>query len=262
MSSEPEISQFLDELRALPGTSVAAAGRLREVERVEAFVGARLPAAHRALLLAANGMTASFGYQRLFGVGDGSQDIGPWNAHDTWKFAWPRQLDELLSIGQTGWGDQFVYRLGDLRRGRDVVYWLDRFLMEVADEPLAGSFEALLSWLSHQAHNLDDGVREARRQIGDLGPDQLAVFTPSPLLVGLERATALMKMDARIAMVTGGDLSAQLTDVDNETRRIDRIDTYLDEQGRSRLRVVWVPLPSLPDEAPLGASFVAEAPPR
>jgi hypothetical protein len=250
MSYAPEISQFLDELRALPGISVAAPGSLRQVERVDAFVGARLPAAHRALLLAANGLTTSFGYQRLFGVGDGGQDIGPWNAHHTWKFAWPRQLEDYLSIGQTGWGDQFVYRLDDLKRGGCAVYWLDHFLMEAASEPIADSFEDLLNRLLLAARAPGEAVGEARRQIGDLSPDQLAVFSPSPLLVGLERATAMSKTDARTAMVTGGDLAAQLLDTDNQTRRVDHIDPYLDERGRSRLRVVWEPLPSLPDDAP------------
>jgi hypothetical protein len=250
VSSEAVISRFLDELRVVPGASVAAPGSLRQIERVDAFVGARLPEAHRELLLAANGFSTSFGYQRFFGVGDGGQDVGPWNAHHTWKFAWPRQLEDYLSIGQTGWGDQLVYRLGDLKRGRSDVYWLDHFLMEVADEPIADSFESLLNVLLAAARAPGDGVQEARRQIGDLGPDQLAVFSPSPLLIGLERATALSKMDARIAMVTSGDLAAQLIDTDNQTRRIDRIDTYLDERGRSRLRVIWVPLPSLPDDTP------------
>jgi hypothetical protein len=248
MNHERAICQFLDEVRALPGVTVAAPGSLRQIERVDAFVGAELSAAHRALLLAANGLTTSFGYQRLFGVGDGCQDIGPWNAYHTWKFAWPRQLEDYFSIGQTGWGDQFVYRLGDLRLGRSVVYWLDHFLMEVAEEPIADSFESLLGRLLATARTPGDGVQEARRQIGDLGPDQLAVFSPSPFLLGLERATALSKMGARTAMVTNGDLAAQLVDSDNQTRRVDHIDSYMDDRGRSRLRVVWVPLAPLMDE--------------
>jgi hypothetical protein len=252
MTNERAINQFLDELRALPGVTVAGPGTSREIERVDAFVGAELPAAHRALLLAANGLTTSFGYQRLFGVGDGCQDMGPWNAYHTWKFAWPRQLEDYLAIGQTGWGDQLVYRLGDLKVGRSVVYWLDHFLMELKDEPVADSFESLLGRLLFEARTPGEAVQEARRQIGDLGLDQLAVSTPSPFLVGLERATALSRMDARAAMVTGGDLAAQLVDSDNQTRHVDHIDSYMDDRGRSRLRVVWVPLPalpSLPDEA-------------
>jgi hypothetical protein len=252
MTNERAISQFLDELRTLPGVTVAGPGSLREIERVDAFVGAELPAAHRTLLLAANGLTTSFGYQRLFGVGDGCQDMGPWNAYHTWKFAWPRQLEDYLAIGQTGWGDQLVYRLGDLKLGRSVVYWLDHFLMELKDEPIADSFESLLGSLLAAARTPGEAVQEARRQIGDLGPDQLAVPAPSPFLVGLERATALSRIDARTAMVTGGDLAAQLVDSDNQTRHVDHIDSYMDDRGRSRLRVVWVPLPSLslpPDEA-------------
>jgi hypothetical protein len=55
-------------------------------------------------------------------------------------------------------------------------------------------------------------------------------------------------MDARTAMVTNGDLAAQLVDSDNQTRRVDHIDSYMDDRGRSRLRVVWVPLAPLMDE--------------
>lgn len=252
MSYDLAIDKFLGEVAALPGASVAGPGSLRQIERVEAFVGAALPAAHRALLIAANGLSTSFGYQRLFGVGDGCQDIGPWNAYHTWKFAWPRQLEDYFSIGQTGWGDQLVYRLGDLKLGRSVVYWLDHFLMELKDEPIADSFESLLSSLLVAARMPGDAVQEARRQIGDLGPDQLAVASPSPFLVGLERATSLSRMDARTAMVTNGDLAAQLVDSDNQTRHVDHIDSYMDDRGRVRLRVVWVPLPTLvspPDEA-------------
>ena len=252
MIHERAIDRFLDEVVALPGATVAGPGSLRQIERVEAFIGAELPADHRALLLAANGLSTSFGYQRLFGVGDGCQDIGPWNAYHTWKFAWPRQLEDYFSIGQTGWGDQLVYRLNDLRLGRSVVYWLDHLLMDVANEPIADSFESLLARVLAAARTPGDGVQEARRQLGDLGPDQLAVFSPSPFLLGLERATALSKMEARAAMVTNGDLAAQLVDSDNQTRRVDHIDSYLDDRGRPRLRVVWVPLRSLslpPDTA-------------
>ena len=96
MKSEGDVSTFVEALREGPGVSVAAPATLREIERVEAFAGARLPAAHRSLLLEANGVTASWGYQRLLGVGDGAEDIGPWNAYDTWKFAWPRQLERAI----------------------------------------------------------------------------------------------------------------------------------------------------------------------
>jgi hypothetical protein len=228
----------------LPGVSVSAPAVLREIERVESFAGARLPASHRALLLQANGIAANWGYLRLFGVGDGPEDIGPWNAHETWKFAWPRPLEDYLAIGQTGWGDQFAYRLSDLQRGVETIHRLDHFLLETADEPVSDSFEEFLDGFLDQARTLDERVREARRQIGDLEPGQLAVFAPSPLLVGLERATHMLKMFARAAMTTRGDMATQLLDPASETRKVERIETYLDDRGRHRIHVRWASPPA------------------
>jgi hypothetical protein len=239
MTNEVDVAAFAESIRELPGVSVAAPAPPRELDRVEAFAGARLPALHRALLLHVNGMAANWGYLRLFGVGDGPEDIGPWNAHETWKFAWPRQLDDYMAIGQSGWGDQYCYRIPDLRRGVEAIHRLDHFLMEVADEPIADDFDSFLQGFAEWAHQPDERIREARRQIGDLEPGQLAVFAPSPLLVGLERATHMMKMHARGAMVTNGDMIAQLGELANETRMVDRIETYLDDRGRQRAHVRW-----------------------
>lgn len=236
MNDEVAAAAFAESIRQLPGTSIAAAAPPREIDRVEAFAGARLPALHRALLLHANGLTANWGYLRLFGVGDGPEDIGPWNAHETWKFAWPRQLDDYMAIGQSGWGDQFAYNIEDLKRGVETIHRLDHFLMEVADEPVAENFDTFLRVFAERAGRPDERVHEARRQIGDLEPGQLAVFAPSPLLVGLERATHMMKTHARGAMVTNGDMIAQLGEVAHETRKVDRIETYLDDRGRQRDR--------------------------
>jgi hypothetical protein len=239
MSNQGDVRTLVEAIRDLPGVALAAAAPLREVERVEAFAGAHLPAAHRALLLSANGAISNWGYARLFGVGDGAEDIGPWNAYETWKFAWPRQLEDYLAIGQTGWGDQYAYRLSELQRGLETVHLLDHFMMEAAEEPIAANFAALLQDFVAAAGEPNIRVQEARRQIGDLDPGQLAIYAPSPLLVGLERATHLTKMYSRAAMVSNGDMFAQLGDQTHETRRVDRLETYLDELGRHRVKVRW-----------------------
>jgi hypothetical protein len=237
--NDQSIASFLEDVRGQCGTWVSEPAVAREVDRVEAFVGVRLPAAHRDLLLSANGIGTGWGYQRLFGVGDGSQDIGPWNAHETWKFAWPRPLDDFLSIGQTGWGDQFAYKLSDLRRGVETVHWLDHSLMYKADMPAAPTFAAFLEGFLRRACAPDEKTREARRQLGDLGRDELAVFSPSPLLVGLERATQLKRLTARDAMILNGDLTTQLTDPENQGARVARFDLFLDDRGRPRVHVEW-----------------------
>lgn len=234
-----DIPEVVAAIRVLPGTRLAPGASLREVERVEAFVGARLPEAHRQLLLISNGLSVNWGYRRIFGVGDGHQDIGPWNCHQTWKFAWTKPLEDYLCIGQTGWGDQFAYRLSDLRRGIEKIHWLDRFLMETAKPPMAVTFEGLLASLLSHARKPDERVQEARRQVGDLEQDQLALFQPSPLIVGLERATQLTKVFTRSALVMNGDLATQLLNPVNETRKVERFDLFMDEAGRMRVGVRW-----------------------
>jgi hypothetical protein len=245
-------TRFVEDVRRLAGTWVPEPAVGREIDRVEAFIGVRLPPAHRAILLAANGLHACWGYRRIFGAGDGSQDIGPWNAHETWKFAWPVPLDDFLCIGQSGWGDQYAYRLTELRRGIDTIHRLDYFMMSEAAEPAAPSFGAFLAAFLRHARTPDEKVNEARRQLGELPRDELAVFSPSPLLVGLERASQLKRMAARDAMILAGDLAAQLTNAETETRAVARFDTYLDDRGRPRIQVQWArsPRPAHPVHEP------------
>jgi hypothetical protein len=234
-----DITALVEAIGELPGSAAAPPAPPRELDRLEAFAGVRLPEPHRSLLLHANGISTSWGYQRLFGVGDGCHDMGPWNAHETWKFAWPRALDDFLAIGQTGWGDQFAYSLSGLRVGDETIHRLDRVLMEKSDPAVAANFGEFLTGFLDSARNPSERVHEARRQVGDLRPDELAVFWPSPLLVSLERATQLMRMNARAAMVVNGDLATQLLEPANESRQIDRFDTFLDNRGRSRIHVRW-----------------------
>ena len=234
-----DIHEYVEAIRELQGSAGAPPAPPRELDRLEAFACVRLPESHRSLLLLANGVSTSWGYLRIFGVGDGSQDIGPWNCHETWKFAWPRRLDDFLSIGQTGWGDQFAYSLSGLRRGDETIYMLDRVLMEASEAPAAANFAEFLIGFLGSARTPSERVMEARRQVGDLRPDELAVFWPSPLLVSLERATQLIRMNARAAMVVDGDLATQLLEPANESRQIQRFDTFLDNGGRSRLQVRW-----------------------
>jgi hypothetical protein len=234
-----DVPEVVAAMKVLPGTRLAPPAPLREIERLEAFAGARLPEAHRQLLLISNGLSVSWGYRRVFGVGDGHQDIGPWNCHQTWKFAWTRPLEDFLCIGQTGWGDQFAYKLSDLRRGIEKIHWLDRFLMETAKPPIAVTFEGFLANLVSHARRPDEKVHEALRQIGELEQHQLALFQPSPLIVGLERATRLTKVHTQSALVMNGDMATQLLNPVNETRKVERFDIFMDELGRLRIGVRW-----------------------
>jgi hypothetical protein len=239
VTDEGEAPQFNEAVRRLPGVVLRSPAPVREIERVEAFAKIALPPSHRALLLRSNGVTANWGYLRLFGVGDDPEYIGPWNMPEMWKFAWPEPLDDFLAIAGTGWGDQYAYRLSDLRRGVQAIHRLDRHLMEPADVSVADDFDMFLRSFFVGAREPGEDVEDARRQIGDLRSDELAIFSPSPLLVGIERATHLMKMFARGAMIANGDMKRQLLDPANETREVARIENYQDELGRPRIRVHW-----------------------
>jgi hypothetical protein len=80
---------------------------------------------------------------------------------------------------------------------------------------------------------------KARRQLGDLALDEHATLSPSPLLVGIEKATDYARMSARLAMTINGDLASQLLDPSNREREMESLDDYVDVDGWPRLRVVW-----------------------
>ena len=226
-------------IRRLPGATLGKPADPRQVERVEASVGAPLPASHRALLRRANGLLANWGYDRILGVGDAVEHIGPWNEREAWKFAWPVTLDDFLCIAETGWGDQYAYRISDLRRGIHAIHRLDRHLMSPVGDPVADEFEMFLRGFNRAVHEPDEHVAEARRQVGDLAVDEHVVFSPSPLLVGVDRASRLTKMSARFAMIANGDLATQLLDPAYAERAVAAFETYRDDQGRPRIRVRW-----------------------
>jgi hypothetical protein len=230
---------FLDSIKSLPGVTVRPPATEAEIRRVEAWLGTRIPPAHRAFLRSSNGLLAAWGYDRLLGVGDEATDIGPWNLAETWKFAWPSPLDDFLCVAETGWGDQYAYWIGDLRRGSEAIHRLEAHLMEPADDPVADDFEMFLRSFAAGARLPADRVHAARGQIGDLRADEHAVYSPSPVLVGIDQATTLIKMSARLAMIVNGDLASQVFDPANQERAVSRIEMHQDDVGRPRIKVHW-----------------------
>jgi hypothetical protein len=79
---------------------------------------------------------------------------------------------------------------------------------------------------------------EARRRLGDLAPDEHITYIPSLLVFGQEKIEHVVKMNAIAAMVANGDLASQVTG-ELQSREIQGIEPYVDEKGRTRLRVVW-----------------------
>jgi hypothetical protein len=240
MHREGEAPEFVVAVRRLPGVQAGPPAPAAEIDRLEEWAGVTLPGPHRAMLLRANGVLAAGGFERILGVGEGPMHIGPWNALETWKFSWPElPLEDYLVFAENAFGDQFAYRVSDLRRGIDVVQRLDRHLMQPGDEPAADDFEAFLRGFFERAQDPDDEVVMARGEVGEIAVAEHAVLSPPPVVEGSARTARLTRMSARAGMIAAGDLATQLLSPGTEQRDILRLETYHDELDRPRLRVIW-----------------------
>jgi hypothetical protein len=235
---EGEAPEFLAAVLRLPGVEVEPPAAATEIDELEEAIAARLPAPHRALLVRANGIVAAHGYERLLGVGDAPTSIGAWNAPSTWKFAWSLPLDEYLCFAESGFGDQYAYRLTELRRGGQSIHRLERHLMEPAEQPVAPGIESFLRQFFGRAQTPSHEIIEARAQVGNIGPAEHVIASPPPLVAGRE-PVGLVRLPAAAAMILQGDLASQLLDPANAERDVARVVQYQDNLGRSRLRVDW-----------------------
>ncbi|MGE0792115.1 MAG: SMI1/KNR4 family protein [Sandaracinaceae bacterium] len=198
-----------------------------------------LPQLHTDLLARSDGVMGYGGYFRIFGVTDAVVDMVTWNEKASWKFAWPAFLGEFFCFGETAWGDQYAYRLDDLRSNSNPpVYELDA--IELVPEQLAEDFTDFLGriFLRCCREPYDSMLVKARRKIGDLLASEHIIYAPSPLITGGHHLEHVTKMPARAAMVVNGDLATQLA-TELQTRQIARIEQYADEHGRPRLKVHW-----------------------
>lgn len=225
---------FIAALRSLPDVLL---GPERTVPRTP--VTKVLPPEHLRLLELADGVSAYGGYFRLLGYTDTlTASLDTWNATETWKFAWGRAVDRYLCFGETAWGDQYAYRVGPQGRLEEPVYFLEGITMK--PEVVANSFrEALDSEFFRQAKEpYDVALTAARSDLGALRPDQHLVHQPSVLITGDESACQVDVIPAVSAMVLNGDLFVQLA-AEEATRTVLDLQPYIDERGRSRLRVRW-----------------------
>jgi hypothetical protein len=237
------ITEVLRELFACP--SVQRYGGESGLGSVHSLTEALvLPRAHEILLAESNGLMAYGGYFRLFGVTAGPArasciDMVDWNAPGTWRFAWPEHVSTYLCFGETAWGDQYAYRIDDVRAGSTpAVYFLEATGMR--PERLSDSFGSFLSdeFLRNCRDPYDALIVDARKRFGDLPAHEHLVYAPSPLITGEESLEHAIKMDARTAMIANGDLASQLGG-ELQSRQISRLESYTDAHSRPRLRVVW-----------------------
>jgi len=198
----------------------------------------RLPALHRDLLALSDGVTGFGGYFRIFGVTDVVTDIAVWNDESTWKFAWPQAVGEFLCFGETAWGDQYAYRVEDLESNENpAVYFMESITL--SPEKVAANFGGFVQdeFLRNCEAPYDEMLIAARDKFGELRPSEHITYVPSPLVTGEESFEHVTKMPARAAMIAGGDMATQLSG-ELQSREISRIESYLDEMGRARLKVV------------------------
>ncbi|WP_417267525.1 hypothetical protein [Celeribacter baekdonensis] len=203
------------------------------------FDGFSLPSFHASVLSDADGISAFGGYFRLFGIND---KVGPnlseWNSPEYWKFSWRGRADDFLCFGTTGWGDQYAYHIGTLARGNEApVFLLDAFTMEA--EHISRSFETF--WENDFVRNAiapyDDVTVKARKALGMLDWNELAVFTPPLQLGGTESTSEFQKMTARAAMIVNGDITSQIDALGDE-HEILRLEQYSDDLNRPRMRIL------------------------
>lgn len=233
------VRPILRQLRSSPGTRTHAAARRRDVRHLEAEAGIRLPDDHRQILAATNGVEGAGNWLRLFGVGAGATcDLGRWNSLELWKFAWTDEVHDLFLFGQEGSGDQVGYRLADLRKDTAEPEVVAISLHDPRPRPLDPSFAAYLNRFAVAAANPPSEAASA-----GLGPNEILVRAPSPLIstdadgAGAD-GTELMRMEAAIAMVVSGDVWTQVSQAD-PGRSVERVDSYVDQNGRARLRLIW-----------------------
>ncbi len=197
-----------------------------------------LPEDHEDVLRIASGISACHGYFRLFGLGcSNCTDLVSWNDMQTWKFAWPGDLEAYLSFGETGWGDQYCYRLDELSMGDASVFLLDAFEMQA--ERIASGFSEFMhrEFIRQAEEPYDSMTRQALAGIGPLSWSEHVTFIP-PLLFGIEEDIGhVHKTDARAAMTVNGDIAREMRE---ESGRVpESLQTYEDEKGRIRVHVRW-----------------------
>lgn len=241
------LDELLDELRALPDAVLHPGASEGAIDRLEARYGIRLPAVHRGLLLRSNGIEASGGYLRLYGVGpEATIDMDAWNEPDVWKFAWHPIVNDFFCIGGTGWGMQFAFRLADI--SSEVP---DAAMYMVADSdrepaPSRSSFGTYLErgFLTNAREQLSKFDRKVRRKVGDLATGELVTLAPHPAIGGPERVANVVKMPAVMAMIINGDVNREWARVTKGLTRdgqVTAVVPYVDEQGRARVRLRFEP---------------------
>lgn len=211
-----------------------------EIERILTGAGLVLPSAHLEALAFSDGAMVCGGYFRIFGLNAANPtSLLSWNAPNLWKFAWDGKADDYLCFGETAWGTQTAYRLDELgTHDEPAVYMLDSNAMEPS--VLFDSFQSYVEtgFRQNAVHTYSEDVIRARKDVGDLSIEEHVVFVPSILITGAAELSGIQKMGAATAMILNGDLYRQLGE-ERADRPIRQLETYTDDLGRVRIKVIW-----------------------
>ena len=237
------ISALIEKLKAQPGTIQYPASQRGEIARVEAEQGIHLPPEYKQLLEWSNGLQVYDGYERLFGINCAEPiDCTIWNDFEYWKFAWGDRCSDYWCFAESEWGAQYAYNRKDLAEDTTAcVYRLSAFRME--PKVVASSFIQFVQarWLQPYEH-LDGFDRTAHEFFRRLDPKMHLVYLPPPELLpwpnGMYELQNVTVMPARSAMICNGDVDLQFVGA-REGAVATGFESYEDEKGRTRLRIVW-----------------------
>lgn len=209
------------------------------LEEVTGRLGTSLPKAHMDVLMTTNGLMVFGGCFRLFSATFTGRlaEIAHWNDTETWKFAWPVPAHEYLCFGETAFGDQYAYRMDDLKHGAESVYFLSAYSQQV--DLLSHSFADFVErvLVRNASAPYDTMIVDARRRLGDLDASEHFIQIPSIMIAGYESIDLVFRMDGVSAMIANGDIFTQISAA--PSGEVSGLDPYVDNRGRSRLRIRW-----------------------
>ena len=232
---EPEIRVLLQQ----PGVVMHNGLNVNQLADLRSKQDLCIPAAHARVLELSNGLEVYWGYFRLFGLySTNGINAVVWNTFEHWKFAWHERCVDYWCFGETVWGDQYAYLRKECQSGKPKVYFLDALSMSA--EVIAQSFEEFFTkeFLRCAEAPYDETIVRARQAHGPVSAKDHLVYTPSPLLGGVEDIADAQIMDGRAAMICNGDIVLQL-DAAADGLKLARVEAYTDEAGRPRFRLIW-----------------------
>lgn len=196
-----------------------------------------LPEPHVELLAQHNGFTVFHGAFRMLGIrAEPFLDLRSWNDPETWRFAWGAAAEGFVVFGESGWGDQYAYRVSpEGGPAEPTVYFLEATTL--AAEPIATSFVEFLhdELLRNAEQPYDELTVAAVERFGDLPPGEHWVLSPPLILGGPESVDNVVRMPAATAMTVAGDLATAVRSAPG--RRVTSVSPWRDDRGRARLRV-------------------------